>query len=76
MADRRIIAISVSPKAYDEIQKLKGKRTWTRWALEMALLENPDNDALKAELASLSKHEPKAEKPKSVKAKMKMPFRS
>ena len=53
--DRRIIAIAVSPKCYDEIQKLKADRTWTRWAVEMALLEHPDNETLKAELDSLPK---------------------
>lgn len=68
MPDRRIIAIAVSPRAYDEILKLKGKVTWTRWAVEMALLEHPDNETLKTELASLPKHEPKDKKEKKTKA--------
>jgi len=65
--ERRIIAISVSPPAYDEIQKLKGERTWTRWALEMALIEHPDNEVIKAELENQPKKEPKPEKPKKAK---------
>ena len=67
MADRRIIAIAVSPKAYDEIQKLKGVRTWTGYVIELALLENPQNQVLTDELANLPKKEVKEQKPKAEK---------
>ncbi|GAH64060.1 unnamed protein product [marine sediment metagenome] len=67
MADRRIIAIAVSPKAYDEIQKLKGDRTWTDYVIELALLENPQNQVLTDELANLPKKEVKEQKPKAEK---------
>ena len=69
MADRRIIAIAVSPKAYDEIQKLKGGRTWTGYVIELALLENPQNQVLTDELANLPKKEVKEQKPKAKKEK-------
>jgi len=29
--ERRVIAIQMLPKAYDEIQRLKGEETWTRF---------------------------------------------
>jgi len=67
MADRRIIAIAVTPKAYDEIQKLKGDRTWTGYVIELALLENPQNQVLTDELANLPKKEVKEQKPKAEK---------
>lgn len=67
MADRRIIAIAVTPKAYDEIQKLKGDRTWTGYVIELALLENPQNQVLADELANLPKKEVKEQKPKAEK---------
>jgi len=67
MAGRRIIAIAVTPKAYDEIQKLKGDRTWTGYVIELALLENPQNQVLTDELANLLKKEVKEQKPKAEK---------
>ena len=62
-ADKRIIAIAVSPRAYDEILKLKGERTWTKWLLELMSIENPTNEVLTDELLELVK--PKTEKPKT-----------
>ena len=62
MPDRRIIAISASLGAYDELQKIKANRTWTGYMLQLALLEQPDNETLKSELANLPKHEPKEQK--------------
>lgn len=62
MADRRIIAIAVTPKAYDEIQKLKSDRTWTGYLIELVLLENPRNQVLTDELANLPKKKAKKEK--------------
>lgn len=67
MADRRIIAIAVTPKAYDEIQKLKSDRTWTGYLIELVLLENPRNQVLTDELANLPKKEVKEQKPKAEK---------
>jgi hypothetical protein len=65
---RRIIAIAVSPTAYDELLKLKGKRTWNSYLLHMALLDQPHNTILQSELDSQPKpKEPKAEKPKKEK---------
>jgi len=68
---KRIIAIAVSPKAYDEILTLKGERTWTRWLVELMLEEIPTNEILQSEFSELTKTkeekpkaEPKAEKPK------------
>lgn len=73
-SDRRIIAIAVSPKAYDEILTLKKDRTWTKWLVELMLLENPTNEILKDEFSELTKtkeEKPKAEpKPKKAKAKV------
>ena len=70
--ERRIIAIQMLPKAYDEIQRLKGDETWTRFIIQcvMHLPGEGDNHILKDELASLTK-EPKAEKPKTKKGKTK-----
>ena len=62
-SDKRIIAIAVPPKAYDEILKLKGARTWTKWLIELMLLENPTNEILNNEMHGFT--EPKAEKPKA-----------
>jgi len=84
MADKRIIAIAVSPKAYDEILKLKGDRTWTEWLLELMLLENATNEVLQSELTkpkaievptpiSIEKAEPK---PKKAKAEAKAETKS
>ena len=63
MPDKRIIAIQVSPRAYDEIQMLRGERTWTKYLLELMTLENPQNEVLTAELLELGK--PKTERPKA-----------
>jgi len=68
---KRIIAIAVSPKAYDEILTLKGERTWTKWLLELMLLEKPGHEVLYAELSDLVK--PKTEKPKAEKQKVVLP---
>ena len=56
--ERRIIAIQMLPKAYDEIQKLKGEETWTRFIIQCVLAKVGDNSILQDELASLVK-EPK-----------------
>ena len=66
--ERRIIAIQMLPKAYDEIQRLKGEETWTRFIIQCVLAKVGDNSILQDELASLTK-EPKAEKPKAKKEK-------
>ncbi len=63
--ERRIIAIQMLPKAYDEIQRLKGEETWTRFIIQCVLAKVGDNSILQDELASLTK-EPKVEKPKKV----------
>lgn len=60
--ERRIIAIQMLPKAYDEIQRLKGEETWTRFIIQCVLAKVGDNSILQDELASLVK-EPRAEKP-------------
>jgi len=65
--ERRIIAMAVKPRAYDEIQSLKGEETWTRFIIQCVLAKVGDNSILQDELADLTK-EPKAEKPKKVKA--------
>jgi len=59
--ERRIIAIQMLPKAYDEIQRLKGEETWTRFIIQCVLAKVGDNSILQNELASLTK-EPRAEK--------------
>jgi len=64
---KRIIAIQMLPKAYDEIQRLKGEETWTRFIIECVLAKVGDNGILQDELKSLVK-EPKAEKSKAKKA--------
>lgn len=70
MADRRIIAIAVSPGAYDEIQKLKGDATWTDFTLRavdalvggnIVLTDELDNLRKKAE-KKVKEPKPKAEK--------------
>lgn len=66
--ERRIIAIQMLPKAYDEIQRLKGEETWTRFIIQCVLAKVGDNSILQDELAGLTK-EAKAEKTKSKKAK-------
>lgn len=69
MPDRRIIAIAVSPRAYDEILKLKGKMTWTDFTLRAVNALVGSNAILEEEIANLpkpkkaAKPEPK-EKPK------------
>ena len=60
--ERRIIAIQMLPKAYDEIQRLKGEETWTKFIIECVLAKVGDNSILQDELASLEE-KPKAEKP-------------
>jgi len=62
---RRIIAVSVSPTAYDEIQRLKGKETWTSFVIRAVDTLVGGNETLKFELDALPKHEPKAEKPRA-----------
>ena len=66
--ERRIIAIQMLPNAYDEIQRLKGEETWTRFIIQCVLAKVGDNSILQDELASLTK-EPRAEKPKAKKEK-------
>jgi len=63
--ERRTIAIQMLPKAYDEIQRLKGEETWTRFIIRCVLAKVGDNSTLKDELASLP--EPKEPKPKAEK---------
>ncbi len=69
MPDRRIIAIAVSPRAYDEILKLKGKVTWTDFTLRAVNALVGSNAILEEEIANLPRPKPKAEKPKSKKEK-------
>lgn len=91
MPDRRIIAIAVSPRAYDEILKLKGKVTWTDFTLRAVNALVGSNAILEEEIANLPKPKPKAEKPKpkkekkakaektepeTTKTKMRTPFRN
>ena len=66
--ERRIIAIQMLPKAYDEIQRLKGEETWTRFIIQCVLAKVGDNSILQDEFKSLAK-EPKAEKTKTKKVK-------
>lgn len=58
---KRIIAIAVSPRAYDEILTLKSERTWTQWLLELMSIENPMDEVIADELLELVK--PKTKKP-------------
>ena len=67
MPDRRIIAIAVSPRAYDEILKLKGKVTWTDFTLRAVNALVGGNAILEEEIANLPRPKPKAEKPKPKK---------
>ena len=60
--EKRIIAIQMLPKAYDEILRLKGEETWTRFIIQCVLAKVGDNSILQDELASLTT---KAEKPKA-----------
>lgn len=83
MPDRRIIAIAVSPRAYDEILKLKGKVTWTDFTLRAVNALIGSNAILEEEIANLPKPKPKAEKakaektePETTKTKMRIPFRN
>ena len=71
MAEKRIIAIAVSPTAYDEIRRLKGQRTWSGYVLGLTLLENPENKILNDELANLTKHKPNGKKAKASKSEPK-----
>lgn len=63
--DRRVIAIQMLPKAYTEIQRLKGEATWSKFIIECVIAKVGNNDILTAELASLP--EPKQPKPKAEK---------
>lgn len=65
--EKRIIAISVSLKAFDEVQRLRGERTWTGWLLQLIAKEHPDNQVIKDEIANLPKKKAKAEKPRKEK---------
>jgi len=70
--DRRVIAIQMLPKAYDEIQRLKGEETWTKFIIECVLAKVGDNITLRDELANLPKpKEPKPPKPKAEKKRKK-----
>ena len=51
MPDRRIIATAVSPRAYDEILKLKGKVTWTDSTLRAVNALVGSNAILEEEIA-------------------------
>jgi len=67
--DRRVIAISMLPKAYTEIQRLRGQETWTKYIILCVLAKEGDNPILFDELKSLlkvEKPEPKAKKPKKA----------
>lgn len=73
--DKRIIAIQMLPKAYDEIQRLKGEETWTRFIIECVRAKVGNNTILQDELATLLQEaearkvkteKPKAEKPKKA----------
>jgi hypothetical protein len=67
--DRRVIAIQMLPKAYDEIQRLKGEETWTKFIIECVQAKVGDNSILQDELANLPK--PKVPKPPNPKAEKK-----
>lgn len=70
MPDRRIIAIAVTPKAYDEVIKLKGDQTWTHFVLDAIERHVGGNEVLKAELEALPKKaEPKPKPEKKAKVK-------
>lgn len=58
MPDRRIIAIAVSPRAYDEILKLKGKVTWTDFTLRAVNALVGSNAILEEEIANLPRPKP------------------
>ncbi|MBA7596788.1 hypothetical protein ES703_03777 [subsurface metagenome] len=71
--DKRVIAIQMLPKAYNEIQRLKGEQTWTRFIIECVLAKVGDNTILQEELAGLiaeaEARKVKVEKPKAKKGK-------
>lgn len=69
MSDRRIIAIAVTPTAYDEILKLKGDETWTSFVIRSVMQNIPGgNTILEAEHAALPKKaEPKPKPEKKAK---------
>lgn len=56
-----VLAIAVSPTANDEIQRFKGKEGWTGFVIRAVDTLVGGNETLRAELAGLPKHEPKAE---------------
>lgn len=69
--DKRVIAIQMLPKAYAEIQRLKGQETWTKFILECVMAKVGDNTILQDELAGLiaevEARKVKEEKPKAEK---------
>lgn len=68
MPDRRIIAIAVTPPAYDEIIKLKGKDTWTAFVLHATVKYVGGNEILEREIDALpTKKEPKPKAEKKAK---------
>ena len=69
MVEKRIIAIAVSPRAYDEILKLKGKVTWTDFTLRAVNALVGSNAILEEEIANLPRPKPKAAKPEPKKEK-------
>lgn len=73
--NKRIIAIQVSPKAYDELQVIRGDETWTHFTLRAVqrLLPIGGSAVIDEELAALDARKEKAEpapaeKPKGKKA--------
>jgi len=73
--DKRVIAIQMLPKAYTEIQRLKGKLTWTQFIIKCVMSKVGDNTILQEELAGLiaeakarkdKAEKPRAEKPEKV----------
>ena len=54
-------------KAFDEVQRLRGERTWTGWLLQLIQKEHPDNQVIKDEIATLPQKKEKVKKPKKEK---------
>ena len=71
--DKRVIAIQMLPKAYSEIQRLKGDETWTKFIIECVIAKAGNNSILQDELAGLiaeaEARKVKIEKPKAKKGK-------
>ena len=61
------------PKAYSEIQRLKGDETWTKFIIECVIAKAGNNSILQDELAGLiaeaEARKVKIEKPKAKKPK-------